>query len=219
MKLHLFRKRTKSGSSKHLNNILSGETIYIDGKPYVKVKVRFVDSLNFKTEKHLDNLETEIESLRKEVDRLTSLNTAYEKKIEDLQMLNINLYRQNEIKTTKLSNTVDKLFQRKNQLELEKENLKTQTETDSLKISDQMEIIIRLREKIFNQKSEIYRLLKKEKEAKNKISDLDLLNRNLMNEAQAKIARLQKKNHKLLREKSFIESQIKDNGNGDELQE
>jgi chromosome segregation ATPase len=219
MKLHLFRKRPKSGSSKHLNNILSGETIYIDGKPYVKVKVRFVDSLNFNTEKHLDNLETEIESLRKEVERLNALNNGYEKTIEDLQILNINMFRKKRIETTDLCNTIDKLVQYRNRKDLEKENLKTQVEAASLKIDDQAETIIRLREKVFNQKWEINRLLRREKELQSKIESLQLSNKNLINDFQVKMTRLRKKNAWLKQNKKDLESQVKNNGHENGLQD
>ncbi len=219
MKFNVFRRRAKGRSSEHLNNILSGETIYIDGKPYVKVKVRFVDSLNFNTEKHLDNLETEIESLRKEVDRLIALNMAYEKKIEDLQILNINMLRKNRIETTKLSNTIDKLVQYKYRSDPERENWKTQAETARLKINDQMETIIRLREKIFDQKWEINRLLRREKEFKDKIECLQLSNKNLINDFQVKMTRLRKKNAWLKQDKKNLESRIKNNGQGDGLQD
>ena len=114
MKLKLFRFRPKNQfPSKHYENLMSGETIHIDGKPYVKVKVRLVDSLNFSTEQQLDNLETEVESLRKEVENLIKFNDNNKKLIRELQNLNINLYKSKKEVCGKMQRGIDNLVRKK----------------------------------------------------------------------------------------------------------
>jgi hypothetical protein len=109
------------------------------------------------------------------------------------------------------------LVQYRNRNDLEKENLKTQVEAASLKIDDQAETIIRLREKIFNQKWEINRLLRREKELQSKIESLQLSNKNLINDFQVKMTRLRKKNAWLKQNNKELESQVKNNGHEEGL--
>ena len=92
--------------SRHYKNLVTGPKVYLDGKPYVKVKLRFVDTLDYDTSKHLDQLETEIEFQRLEIERLSLLIENFETKIETLQLLNINLQTENRINTNKLNKTI-----------------------------------------------------------------------------------------------------------------
>jgi hypothetical protein len=92
-------------------------------------------------------------------------------------------------------------------------------EAASLKIDDQAETIIRLREKVFNQKWEINRLLRREKELQSKIESLQLSNKNLINDFQVKMTRLRKKNACLKQNKKDLESQVKNNGHENGLQD
>lgn len=109
----LFRIKTdpKGGiaKSRHYKNLMTGPKVYLDGKPYVRVKFRFVDTLDFDTTKHLDQLETEIEFQNIETERLLRLNSNYEDKIKDLQTLNINLVSEIRSNTSKHDKEISKL--------------------------------------------------------------------------------------------------------------
>ena len=95
--------------SRHYKNLMTGPKVYLDGKPYVRVKFRFVDTLDFDTTKHLDQLETEIEFQNIETERLLRLNSNYEDKIKDLQTLNINLVSEIRSNTSKHDKAISKL--------------------------------------------------------------------------------------------------------------
>ena len=78
--------------NRHLNNIGGGNTITINGKEYVKVKLRIVDTLDTNASQYLTNLEVELELLRAEVQKLSAIRDSNAVKIESLEHLNINLY-------------------------------------------------------------------------------------------------------------------------------
>lgn len=87
---------TKSSDSAHFNDLSSPRAIEINGKTYVKVQLRFVDTLNTDASKFLLKLEKENEQLKKDVQRLAltcNRNAELQKSIE---MLNANLL--NEVK-------------------------------------------------------------------------------------------------------------------------
>jgi uncharacterized protein (DUF3084 family) len=115
----LFKIKTDSqyetNESRHYKDLMPGPKIYIEGKPYVKVKLRFVDTLSYDITKHIDQLETEIEFQRVEIERLSSLTDNYEKRNNELQSLNINLLNDNRINTNKLNRNIADLT-------IEKEN-------------------------------------------------------------------------------------------------
>lgn len=79
---------------KHLRNLSNGNVITINGKEYVKVKLRFVDTLDTNASQYLTNLETELELLRKEVEVLSALRDANAAKIEGLENFTVNLYKE-----------------------------------------------------------------------------------------------------------------------------
>jgi len=103
------RNEIEGNRSKHQSNIMSGPKMIIDGKTFVKVKLRFVDSLDFKTGQYIDNLETEIYSQKLEIEKLTSLAEENEKKINDLQNLNINLLYENRTNSKKIKDEISEL--------------------------------------------------------------------------------------------------------------
>ena len=83
------RANVQSDVSRHFLNLRQGPRIYFNGKPYVKVKLRFVDSINFETSRYLYRLETLVESQRAEIEALYKAKVDHEQKIDSLQMLNI----------------------------------------------------------------------------------------------------------------------------------
>ena len=54
---------TKKEKSRHFTDLANGPKVYLNGKPYVKVKLRFVDTLDFNTAHYIDQLESFINSL------------------------------------------------------------------------------------------------------------------------------------------------------------
>ncbi len=91
MPFWFFNKRRQKKSLLHSNNLNSGQKIIVNGKTYVKVKLRFVDTLKFSTEKYIDGLETKIDFLENELKVVNELYSNNEIKIKQLQQLNVNL--------------------------------------------------------------------------------------------------------------------------------
>lgn len=81
----------------HFENLENNEIIEVDGKQYVKVKLRFVDSMDSNSTQLVIQLEDEIESLQENLEKISNINLKLEKKLQDLQTLNINLMRENRI--------------------------------------------------------------------------------------------------------------------------
>ena len=79
----------------------SKNPIEINGKKYLRVNLRFVDTLDSNSTKFLFQLEEEIESLRSENLKITSLNSLLEKKIQEVETLNINLQNENRSQSAK----------------------------------------------------------------------------------------------------------------------
>ena len=100
---------TDNSGFRYLKRIISGPKVIIDGKVFVRVKLRFVDTLDFNTTRFIDQLETEIESQKTEIDRLSSILTNNEKLINDLQTLNIYLLYENRKKPVRLSEKISAL--------------------------------------------------------------------------------------------------------------
>jgi uncharacterized protein YigA (DUF484 family) len=63
----------------------------------VKVKLRFVDTLNFHADKYMTHLESRVEVLEKEIERLNNVIQKNETKIRHIEALNINLIHQNKL--------------------------------------------------------------------------------------------------------------------------
>lgn len=123
-----------NSGSRHLKRIISGPKIIIDGKVFVKVKLRFVDTLDFNVTRFVDRLETEIESQKLEIERQASLLADNEKLINDLQTLNVNLLHDNRTKPLRLNERISTLAA---------ENIKR-----SMKVADLMDECSKLKEKI-----------------------------------------------------------------------
>lgn len=86
-----------NSNNPHFNNLENNEVIEVDGKQYVKVKLRFVDSMDSNSTQLVLQLEEEIESLQENLEKISNINLKLEKKLQDLQTLNINLMRENKI--------------------------------------------------------------------------------------------------------------------------
>ena len=89
----LFGRPSLATNNKHNMNLQANRTIELNGKKYVKVKLRFVDTLDKNSTKLLLNLEAENESLKKANENLMAENQSLLEKNKALEMLNINLYR------------------------------------------------------------------------------------------------------------------------------
>jgi chromosome segregation ATPase len=116
LKMNLFKKifrlfvhKSADSVSRHFQNVKIGPKIYLNGKPYVKVRLRFVDTLDFDISKYIDQLEHIIESQKNEIDQLIILKEKSSKIISDLQTLNINLTNESRIKANKLKTDIQYL--------------------------------------------------------------------------------------------------------------
>ncbi|HCX99199.1 MAG TPA: hypothetical protein DG754_03585 [Bacteroidales bacterium] len=144
----------------HYMNIKNGNKITINGKTYVKVKLRFVDTLDNNSTKILEQLEEEVESLTKQIEYQHKLIDKQNNKIESLELFNINLFRESAKKEKIYGREVDKLKER--------------IESCS---SDENEAIKTLKEEIKSLRLIIASSNKKMKIKNNKISELQLLNK------------------------------------------
>jgi chromosome segregation ATPase len=96
---------TKKEESRHFTDLVNGPKVYLNGKPYVKVKFRFVDTLDFNTAHYIDQLESINEINNLKIDSLNETNESLNQKVTDLQNLNVNLMRdlQTKLKEKDLS--------------------------------------------------------------------------------------------------------------------
>ncbi|MDD2549756.1 MAG: hypothetical protein PHD00_06640 [Bacteroidales bacterium] len=141
-------------------NIKNGNKIIINGKTYIKVKLRFVDTLDNNSTKILEQLEDEVESLTKQIEYQHKLIEKQNNKIESLELFNINLFRESAKKEKIYGREVDKLKER--------------IESCS---SDENEAIKTLKGEIKSLRLIIASSNKKMKIKNNKISELQLLNK------------------------------------------
>ncbi len=91
IKLRLFSRQKSALSDKISKDLEKGELVYVNGKPYRKVKIRLVDTWNGNATTYIDRLEHaineqagQITELGQRVQQLNTANTA-------MQQLNINL--------------------------------------------------------------------------------------------------------------------------------
>lgn len=91
----VFKNQTENKSNRHLSNIEKGERIEIDGKEYVKVKLKFVDTMDFNLAKHVDDLESENILLKKELQGLKEQSEKNDLKIVQLQYCAKNVIHEN----------------------------------------------------------------------------------------------------------------------------
>jgi len=91
----IFRNKIQTRFNRHFQNLENGEKIIIDGKEFVKVKLKFVDTMDFKLAKHVDNIETENELLKKELHGLKVQMEKNNLKIEQFQICIKNMFHEN----------------------------------------------------------------------------------------------------------------------------
>ncbi|NOU60793.1 hypothetical protein [Marinifilum caeruleilacunae] len=100
--------------SVHYKNIKKGESLWIDGKEYVKVKLQFVDTLSPKS-KNTDQLQFDTKQQNQMLEDLKSKLTVAENKNAAMQILNTNLH--NEInRDKKRDQKHEKLLKRNKEL-------------------------------------------------------------------------------------------------------
>lgn len=125
-KIKLWLSRRAVNRSIHYENIKNGESLIVDGKKYVKVKLKFVDSLQYKAAKRVDTLESEAKILYRMVKDLKEKLSAAEIKIDCMQVLNINLAKGNRAKRDENSLNHQKLIQQVKQLKIKNKEQKLQ---------------------------------------------------------------------------------------------
>ncbi|MCY1633554.1 hypothetical protein [Marinifilum sp. D737] len=125
-KIKLWLSRRAVNKSIHYENIKNGESLIVDGKKYVKVKLKFVDSLQYKAAKRMDTLESEAKILYRMVKDLKEKLSAAEIKIDCMQVLNINLAKGNRAKRDENSLNHQKLIHQIKQLKIKNKEQKLQ---------------------------------------------------------------------------------------------
>ena len=103
----VFKSKKEMHSDRHLRNIEKGEKIVIDGKEFVKVKLKFVDTMDFNLAKHVDNLETENFLLKSELQNLQRQSDKSNQIIEQLQICTKNLIQENSQKKDQLQKIIN----------------------------------------------------------------------------------------------------------------
>jgi predicted RNase H-like nuclease (RuvC/YqgF family) len=90
-----FQNNNHSRFERHAMDIEKGEKIEINGKEFVKVKLKFVDTMDFNLAKHVDNLESENVLLNKELQELKAQLEKRKLKVEQLQICAKNMFHEN----------------------------------------------------------------------------------------------------------------------------
>jgi chromosome segregation ATPase len=170
----VFKNEIQTRFNRHYDNIEKGEKIIIDGKEFVKVKLKFVDTMDFNLAKHVDNIESENDLLKKELNDLKGLSEKDNLKIEQLQICVKNMFHENT--RLKEQNQKDEIVSKLNR-----------------KINEQNETIEMHERNISGQGKKI-----KELEAENK--KFNIMEKTLMNEIKlynGQIAKLTDENEKI----------------------
>ncbi len=125
----------KKKDSIHFKNLKNGKKLTINGKEYVKVKLRFVDTLNHDSEKIIDNLETENEFLNDKVEKLTEKLMTIENQLSLTKLLNENLLNGDKTESARMRTEVFKIRELQNEFENTVSNLeaKLKNQTEHIK--------------------------------------------------------------------------------------
>lgn len=205
----VFKNQTENKSNRHLSNIEKGERVEIDGKEYVKVKLKFVDTMDFNLAKHVDDLESKNILLKKELQGLKEQSEKNDLKIVQLQYCAKNLIHENN----GLKEQIQKEEKQKDRIIADlTQQLSEQSETIEIhsKLIDGQD----KRNKELETKNKSY--LKKEKALtdkiallEKKISKLTFENENNQN----KLKTLSKQTKKLEKSDKTTETELKNNQN------
>ena len=207
--LQVFKNQTENKSNRHLRNIEKGERIEIDGKEYVKVKLKFVDTMDFNLAKHVDDLESENFLLKKVLQGLKEQSEKNDLKIVQLQYCAKNVIHENNC----LKEQIKKEEKQKGELIADlTQQLNEQSETiemhsNLIKAQDK-------RNKELETKNKSY--LKKEKALTDKIASLEkkISKLTIENENnQNKLKTLSKQTKKLEKSDKTTENELKNNQN------
>ncbi len=84
---------------KFIKDLEENEVIYIDNKPYLKVKIKFVETNDYSTSKQIDHLEEITTEQEKQIKQLNELITSKDSIIASLENLARNTKHELEVKT------------------------------------------------------------------------------------------------------------------------
>lgn len=152
---NLFPNRLNIRESKHFKDLANGPKIYIDGKPFVKVKLRFVDTFDSNVTSYIEKLENNIESDKSEIETLVNTNETLKQMISDLQNLNINSIREFKASNRKSELTINNLTDSLNNQASEIDELKKTVQDSASIIEFMKEQIIVLESRIVTKDSRI----------------------------------------------------------------
>lgn len=97
----MFQKRknffSQSNQSKHYNDIKEGESVWVDGKKFTKIKIEFVDTYNLDTTKRIEKLESEIEFLNGKIEILNQRIEYYRNTFSQINTYIGNLHAEKQI--------------------------------------------------------------------------------------------------------------------------
>lgn len=93
--LRFFRRIFHSDVNPHYRNVEKGERIIIDGKEFIKVQLKFVDTMDFNLSKHVNNIESENELLKQNLLELKEISEKNDIIINKLQIGLKNVFHEN----------------------------------------------------------------------------------------------------------------------------
>lgn len=106
----------------HYKNLQKGEKIEIDGKEYVKIKFKLVDTMDINSAKMIHNLETENKLLTEHNHELKVILEEYSKKVSLFELLNHNLISVSNQKSNRIKKSKAKVAKYKKEIaKLEKQ--------------------------------------------------------------------------------------------------
>jgi chromosome segregation ATPase len=160
-KIRAFLTNGRNSESVHYKNIKDGRTLTIDGKTFVRVKLKFVDTLDYNTSKTIDNLETETKLLNKKIEELTENLSSAEKQISLLRTLNTNLVNGERTELARLKSEILKLKTPCDSLPPTIKELETKIENQAHHITGLDKVNTTLKQKIKEQSDELNKLEQK----------------------------------------------------------
>ncbi len=130
---------------RHLQNLMKGEILEIEGRKFVRVNLRIVDTLNIDSTKILFNLETENEMLKEVNLKLHVQNNRLKQRVKDIEMLNINLTKEIDVQSKIFESQKKKLHEtwviKEEELNEKVANYLQKLKTEKQKVKEKLEAI------------------------------------------------------------------------------
>jgi chromosome segregation ATPase len=152
-----------SSTEKFINDMQDNEVIYIDKIPYLKVKIKFVETIDYNTSRRIDMLEQITEEQEKQITQLTQSIVSKDSIILSLENLARNTKHELELKVQHQKEHIAKIQETINTKNEANAELRRQSEALNKTVKCKNEEIIKLNKDLLSARSAISLLQRKRK--------------------------------------------------------